>query len=73
MSSGFLATPDGTLKGNMGMYDQAMSLLWVRNNIIAFGGDANKVTIFGQSAGAGSSSLHMVSPISQGRIYSPSG
>jgi len=68
-SFGFLATPDHTIKGNMGMFDQALSLMWVRNNIIAFGGDANKVTIFGQSAGAGSSSLHMVSPFSQGLYH----
>jgi carboxylesterase type B len=65
-SFGFLATPDGTLTGNMGMFDQTMSLLWVRNNIAAFGGDPNRVTIFGQSAGGGSSSLHMISPYSTG-------
>jgi len=63
---GFLATPDGTIGGNMGMFDQSMALVWVRNNIAAFGGDPNRVTIFGQSAGGGSSSLHMVSPYSQG-------
>lgn len=64
--TGFLSTPDGTITGNMGLKDQAMALLWVRENIAYFGGDPNRVTIFGQSAGAGSSSLHMVSPYSQG-------
>jgi carboxylesterase type B len=66
MSTGFLATPDGTIRGNMGLYDQALALRWVRDNIRNFGGNPNRVTLFGQSAGAGSSSLHMVSPFSQG-------
>lgn len=48
------------------MFDQALALRWVRNNIANFGGNPNRVTIFGQSAGAASSSLHMVSPYSQG-------
>jgi carboxylesterase type B len=64
--TGFLATPDGTIRGNMGLYDQAMVLRWVRNNIRAFGGNPDRVTIFGESAGAASTSLHMVSPYSQG-------
>ena len=61
-----MSSPGGTLTGNMGMFDQTMSLLWVRNNIAAFGGDPNRGTIFGQSAGGGSSSLHMISPYSTG-------
>lgn len=68
-SFGFLATPDGTIRGNMGLYDQALALRWVRDNIRNFGGNPNRVTIFGQSAGAGSSSLHMVSPFSQGLYH----
>ncbi len=48
------------------MWDQVLALEFVRDNIAAFGGDPEQVTIFGQSAGAGSAALHMMSPHSQG-------
>lgn len=40
---------------------------WIRDNIAAFGGNPDQVTIFGQSAGASAAALHMVSPVSQGK------
>ena len=53
---GFLCLPalkqEAGHTGNYGLYDQVTALKWVRNNIEAFGGDKNKVTIMGQSAGA---------------------
>jgi carboxylesterase type B len=52
----------------MGLYDQAMVLRWVRSNIRNFGGNPDRVTIFGESAGGASTSLHMVSPYSQGLV-----
>lgn len=52
------------------MKDQALALRWVQSNIRAFGGDENRVTIFGVSAGGASVHMHMMSPLSQGtEIY----
>lgn len=61
---GFLAHPDGAT-GNYGLMDQRMALEWVRDNIAAFGGDPDNVTIVGESAGGISVCAHMVSPASQ--------
>jgi len=66
---GFAATPDKVIPGNMGMLDQVLALEFVRDNIANFGGNPFRVTIFGQSAGASSSALHMVSPRSRGLYY----
>lgn len=70
---GFFAHPDlpdeGSPLGNQGLLDQQRALSWVRDNIADFGGDPANVTIFGQSAGAGSVCLHMVSPGSRGLFH----
>ena len=50
----------------LGMRDQNLALKWVNQNINQFGGDTNKVTIFGESAGALSVANHILSPISKG-------
>ncbi len=71
---GFLAHPllsaenGGKGSGNYGLYDQLQVLRWVKNNIAVFGGDASNVTLFGQSAGAGSVQALVSSPLSKGLI-----
>ncbi|XP_077979971.1 pyrethroid hydrolase Ces2e-like [Glandiceps talaboti] len=66
---GFLTTGDSTATGNYGMLDQVEALKWVKKNIEAFGGDADRVTIFGESTGSISSHLHILSPLSSGLFH----
>ncbi|KAJ8923401.1 hypothetical protein NQ315_001959 [Exocentrus adspersus] len=63
---GFLTTEDGVIPGNLGLKDQHFAIQWVKKNINLFGGDPDKVTISGQSAGAGSVGLHLISKQSKG-------
>ena len=69
---GFLAHPwlaaesDKGLCGNYGILDQIAALSWVRENIRAFGGDPENITIFGQSAGAMSVQTICSSPLTEG-------
>ncbi|XP_075165627.1 juvenile hormone esterase-like [Haematobia irritans] len=63
---GFLSTNDSIIPGNFGMKDQTLALKWVQRHIAAFGGDPKQVTIFGQSAGGGSTHMHMLSKHSEG-------
>jgi len=51
---------DGKLSVNLGFYDQQCALKWIRQNISAFGGDAENITLMGQSAGGLSASMHMM-------------
>ncbi|GAB1293554.1 Carboxylesterase 4A [Apodemus speciosus] len=62
---GFLSTGNSHARGNWGLLDQIAALRWVQENIEAFGGDPDSVTLFGQSAGAMSVSGLRVS------LYSP--
>ena len=59
----------GSAPGNQGMLDQVLALKWVQSHIHAFAGDSKNVTLMGESAGAMSTLLHFVSPLSQGLFH----
>ncbi|CAH1252582.1 BCHE [Branchiostoma lanceolatum] len=63
---GFLALGTDDAPGNMGLLDQKLALQWVQDNIERFGGNPDRVTIFGTSAGAASVHFHLLSPSSSG-------
>lgn len=72
---GYLATdslsaesPDGT-SGNYALHDQLAALRWVQQNIARFGGDPDRVTLFGQGTGARLASLLMTSPSARGLFH----
>lgn len=61
-----LAAAQGGRTGNFGIADQTEALRWIRRNISHFGGDPNRVTIFGESAGGVSVCGQLVSPAAAG-------
>ncbi|XP_067653487.1 acetylcholinesterase-like [Haliotis asinina] len=62
---GFLYLSPDTFPGNQGLMDQTLALQWIRDNVETFGGDANRITIFGESAGAASVGHLLLSPKSR--------
>ncbi|MGI6201642.1 MAG: carboxylesterase/lipase family protein [Christensenellales bacterium] len=71
---GFLAHPllsaeaGDAPRANCGLLDQLAAIQWLRRNIAAFGGDPDRITVGGQSAGAGAVLTHATSPMTRGLI-----
>lgn len=67
---GFCAHPDITAEngacGNQGLFDQTEAIRWVHTHIDAFGGDPQRITLMGQSAGAMSVDIHLNNPLCRG-------
>src|SRR5690606_4959842 len=72
---GFMAHPElsaespDKVSGNYGILDMIAGLQWIQKNISAFGGDPNKVTIFGESAGGIAVSMLCASPLAKGLFH----
>lgn len=67
---GFMNIGDERARGNFGLWDQRLALQWVNQNIQAFGGDKDRVTIFGESAGSMSVTFQMLYPANKGLFRS---
>ena len=66
---GWLSLQTEEAPGNLGLHDQYLVLLWVRDNIAVFGGDPGNISLMGVSAGAMCIMCHLISPFSRGLFH----
>lgn len=66
---GFLSTNSEEIPGNAAIHDVVLALQWIQTYIHNFGGDRNKITLFGQSAGAALISSMLLSPSIQTNLF----
>ncbi|XP_061706215.1 cholinesterase 2-like [Cydia pomonella] len=66
---GFMSLNRSNIPGNAGLRDQLKALEWIKENIAAFNGDKNNITLFGESAGAASVEFHILSGHSKGLFH----
>lgn len=68
-SAGFLKTgARGSAQGNFGLMDLVAGLHWLRENLPAFGGDPERITLLGHGTGAALANFIAVSPVAKGRV-----
>ena len=70
VTAGFLSLSDHIAPGNYALFDLVASLHYIRENVAAFGGDADQVTVMGDGYAAALLNLLLVSPVAKGQYYS---
>ncbi|KAH7950952.1 hypothetical protein HPB52_003398 [Rhipicephalus sanguineus] len=65
---GFLNGKVPDAPGNQGLFDTLLAVKWIKENAVAFGGDPDKITLFGESAGAVTVGYFLVSPLARGIV-----
>lgn len=68
--SGFLSLSDHIAPGNYALFDLVAALHYIRENIAAFGGDADQVTVMGHGHAAALLNLLLISPVAKGELCS---